>query len=219
MAWSSGKDGALALYRSFSQGDYEIVALMTTVAENLGRVSVHGVREELLDRQSDAIALPLQKIPLPVPCPSAVYEQRWEQALAPWKAKGVEHVVFADVNVEDIRRYREQMLTKFGMKAVFPLWGQNTKSLSKEMVDSGIKSLVFSVDTRKLPASLAGNRYDAKFIAGLPPSIDPCGENGEFHTFVYNAPFFKKAIAVEVGNGVDNSGFHFADLRAPEPTR
>lgn len=214
MAWSSGKDGALALHRSFHQGDYEIVSLMTTVAENLGRVSMHGVREELLEQQAKAMGLPLQKVPIPVPCPNAVYEKKWEEALAPWKAKGVKHVVFADVFIEDIRRYREQMLAKFGMEAIFPLWGEDTKSLSKELVDAGIESLVVCVDTKKLSANLAGKRYDADFVKGLPPGIDPCGENGEFHTFVYQAPFFSRPVGVEVGEAVNQLGFQFADLKA-----
>ncbi len=214
MAWSSGKDGALALYRSFSQGDFEVVSLLTTVAENLGRVSVNGVPEALLEKQAKAAKLPLQKIPMPVPCPNAVYEKRWEEALLPWKAQGVTHVIFADVYVENIRRYREEMLRKFGMTAVFPLWGQDTRALSKEMVELGFETVVICVDTRKLPADFAGKKYDAQFLRSLPSGIDPCGENGEFHTFVYGAPFFTQPIDLDIGSGAAQTNFQFAELRS-----
>jgi uncharacterized protein (TIGR00290 family) len=214
MAWSCGKDGALALHRSFQRGDYEVLSLMTTVGEKIGRISVNGVREDLLDKQVRATGLPLVKIPLPIPCPHQVYEKRWEEALAPWKAKGVRHVLFADVKGDDIRRSREEMLSKIGMEAVFPLWGESTRALSQEILNSGFGSLIVSVDTKKLPASLAGKFYDSAFLKNLPPGIDPCGENGEFHTFVFQAPFFKKQIGVKVGEGVSQLGFHFADLQA-----
>jgi uncharacterized protein (TIGR00290 family) len=210
--WSSGKDSALVLHRNFKQPEYEIVSLVTTVTEGAGRVTMHGVREELLDRQADLIGLPLQKVPLPFPCPNALYEQKMAETLSGWKAQGVTHALFGDLFLEDIRRYREDRLRKLGITPVFPLWRQKTAGLAEEMLEQGFEAILTCVDTKKIAPTFAGRRFDRQLLKELPQTVDPCGENGEFHTFLFNAPFFREPIGIEIGECVLRQGFTFADI-------
>ena len=212
MSWSSGKDSAFALREVRQRGELEIVALLTTVTSTFGRVSMHGVREELLEEQAAAVGLPCWRVSIPSPCPNKVYESAMARILAEGKAQGVSHVVFGDLFLEDLRQYRESKLAEIGMKAVFPLWGRDTHALAREMVDAGVRATLTCIDPRKLGRSFAGRSFDADLLSDLPEGVDPCGENGEFHTFVHAGPMFTRKMAIEVGEVVERDGFVFADL-------
>jgi uncharacterized protein (TIGR00290 family) len=211
VSWSSGKDSAFALWQS---KDVEIVGLLTTVTRAFGRVSMHGVREELLDRQADALGLPLLKVEIPSPCPNEVYEEQMRLAMDQARRMDVTHVVFGDLFLQDIRSYREEKLRQVNMTPIFPLWLRDTKELAREMIASGLRAHLTCVDPRKLDRSFAGRTFDATLLADLPPGVDPCGENGEFHTFVSAGPMFARPIAVMPGEVVERDGFVFADLTA-----
>ena len=213
ISWSSGKDSAFALLEARRLGTAEIVGVLTTVSEVYDRVSMHGVRNALLDRQVEALGLPCLKVPLPSPCSNEVYEQRMAAAIDRIKADGVRHVVFGDLFLEDIRAYREEKLAAVGMEAVFPLWRRDTAALAREMIARGFVAHLVTVDPRKLDRGFAGRRFDRDLLAALPAGVDPCGENGEFHTFVSAGPMFSAPIAVAVGPVVEREGFVFADVR------
>jgi uncharacterized protein (TIGR00290 family) len=217
IAWSSGKDSAWALHEVRRSGDYDIVGALTTVTETFGRVSMHGVRDELLDAQLDAAGLAPIRVPIPFPCPNDVYEARMATALAQAKAAGVTHVIFGDLFLEDVRRYREEKLAGTGIAPVFPLWQRPTDALARDMIDSGVETYLACVDLKQLPIGLAGRRLDHALLAELPAGADPCGEKGEFHTFVAAGPMLKRKIPVKVGDVVERGGFAFADLLAAQP--
>lgn len=212
LSWSSGKDSALAFQRVLAAGAYEVVGLLTTLGEEKARVAVHDVRESLLDAQAAAMGLPLEKVRLPSPCPNAVYEARVGQALRRGKAAGVTHVLFGDLFLADIRAYREARMAELGLAPVFPLWGESTVALAREMIGSGIRAVLTAVDTRRLDASLAGRAFDESLLSELPAGVDPCGENGEFHTFVHEAPFFSSGIAIRIGGRRVEGGFAYVDV-------
>ncbi|MEM8607903.1 MAG: ATP-binding protein [Myxococcota bacterium] len=212
ISWSTGKDSAYALHVAREAGDLEIVAALTTVTETLERVSVHGTRETLLDRQMDAIDLPCHKVHLPGPCTNEVYEARMEAALGGLKHQGVSHVLFGDLFLEDLREYRKQHLARIGMRGAFPLWMRDTAALSREMVDAGVRATLVCVDPRVLDPSFCGRTYDHALLDDLPSHIDPCGENGEFHTAVVDAPGFARAIPTQSGEVEERDGFVYADL-------
>jgi len=212
LSWSSGKDSAMALHRTVASGQFEVVCLLTTVSESFHRVSMHGVREELLERQAASLGFQLQKVMIPYPCPNAVYEERMREVLEIWKARGVTHVIFGDLFLEDIRRYREEKLALIGLAPVFPVWGRDTHGLAREIVTLGFRAVLSCVDPRKLDPSFAGRQFDLALLRDLPEGVDPCGENGEFHTFVYDGPPFREPIRVEVGERVNRDGFEFADI-------
>jgi len=212
IAWSSGKDSAFALHEVRRRGDYEIVAALTTVTSTFSRVSMHGVREELLRAQLDAAGLPSIIVRIPFPCPNEVYEREMAAALAQAKTLGVTHVIFGDLFLADLRAYREQKLAEVGMTGVFPLWLRPTDTLAQEMIDAGLQAHLATVDLAKLPSSFAGRRFDNALLASLPDGIDPCGENGEFHSFVNAGPMFARPIRVTVGETVQREGFAYADL-------
>jgi uncharacterized protein (TIGR00290 family) len=212
IAWSSGKDSAWALYEARRGGDYEIVGALTTVTEIFGRVSMHGVREELLRAQLEAIGIPLRIVPIPFPCPNEVYEARMEAALSHAKAEGVSHVIFGDLFLEDVRAYREAKMAGTGITPVFPLWGRPTNVLAHAMIEGGLKTHLVTVDLKAMPKSFAGRKFDEALLNSLPPGVDPCGERGEFHTCVLDGPMFNRAIAASVGEVVEREGFAFADL-------
>jgi len=193
-------------------GDFEIVALLTTVNRTYQRVAMHAVRESLLEMQAAAAGLPLVKVAIPSPCPNAVYEQAMSDAMAQARGKGVWHVVFGDLFLEDIRAYREKQLADCGMTPVFPVWGIETRRLAEDMLAGGLSAYLTCVDPRKLDRSFAGRRFDAGLLADLPKGVDPCGENGEFHTFANAGPMFRETIPVEVGEIVERDSFVFADL-------
>jgi uncharacterized protein (TIGR00290 family) len=212
IAWSSGKDSAWALYEARRSGDYEIVGALTTVTETFGRVSMHGVREELLRAQLEAIGIPPNIVPIPFPCPNEVYEARMEAALSHAKAEGVSHVIFGDLFLEDVRAYREAKMAGTGITPVFPLWGRPTKVLAHAMIEGGLKTHLVTVDLKAMPKSFAGRKFDEALLDSLPAGVDPCGERGEFHTCVLDGPMFSRAIAASVGEVVEREGFAFADL-------
>ena len=211
-AWSSGKDSAWALYEARRAGEVEVVKLLTTVTRDYARVSMHSTREALLDRQAEAAGLPLRKVYIPAKCDNEAYEAAMKEAMAEAAAEGVTHVVFGDLFLQDIREYREKQLAKADMKPLFPLWGRDTAALAREMIDGGLKAYLTCVDPRKVPAEFAGSLFDAALLAALPAGVDPCGENGEFHTAVVAGPMFKHSIAVRVGEVVERAGFVFADV-------
>jgi len=212
LAWSSGKDSAWALHTIRQQEEFEVVALLTTINSTYQRVAMHAVRESLVEMQAAAANLPLVKVPIPSPCPNEVYEQAMSEAMARARAEGVWHIAFGDLFLEDIRAYREKHLAACGMTPVFPVWGKNTRRLAEEMLAGGLSAFLTCVDPRKLDRAFAGRRFDAHLLRELPPSVDPCGENGEFHTFANAGPMFEREIPVEVGEVVERDGFVFADL-------
>jgi uncharacterized protein (TIGR00290 family) len=211
LSWSSGKDSAMALYRTLASKQFEVVCLLTTLTEQFRRVSMHGVREELLDRQAESLGITLEKVLIPYPCPNAVYEEKMWNTLSLWKERGVTHVIFGDLFLEDIRRYREVNLSQLDLTPVFPVWGTDTASLAREMLTTGFRAILTCVDPRKLDGKFAGRQFDSSLLEDLPKTVDPCGENGEFHTFVYDGPIFRESIRVEVGQSVLRDGFQFAD--------
>jgi uncharacterized protein (TIGR00290 family) len=212
MSWSTGKDSAFALHEVRRLGEIEIAGIMTTVTTAFGRVSMHGVRESLLDQQARALHLPCWKISIPAPCPNDVYELEMGRVLDQARMDGVTHVIFGDLFLEDLRTWREAKLAGVGMVGIFPLWKHDTTALAAEMIASGLRATLTCVDPRKLDRSFAGRRFDADLVASLPVGIDPCGENGEFHTFASEGPMFDQAIPVVTGEVVERDGFVFADV-------
>ena len=202
----------MALRRVQMAGELEMTCLLTTITERFRRVSMHGVREELLDAQVNSVGYSVEKVRIPYPCPNAAYEEIMRNTLTHWKATGVTHAVFGDLFLQDIRRYREEKLAQLDIKPVFPLWLEDTAKLAREMIHDGFRAIVVCVDPKCLEASFVGRQFDESFLNDLPPNVDPCGENGEFHTFVYDGPNFKKPIRVLPGEHVTRDGFHFADL-------
>jgi uncharacterized protein (TIGR00290 family) len=194
LSWSTGKDAAYSLRILRHGGEFNVVGLLTAVNESDGTVISHGIAAELLHRQASSIGLPLMTFEIPQPCPNRLYEERLGAALQRPREDRVQLVAFGDLFLEDVRRYREAVLERFGMRCLFPLWHRKTDRLAREMIASGLRARVVRVDERKLPVTLAGNEFDARFLASLPPGVDPCGENGEFHTFVTNSPDFREEV-------------------------
>jgi diphthamide synthase (EF-2-diphthine--ammonia ligase) len=212
IAWSSGKDSAWALHLARLTGDYDIVGALTTVTDTFGRVSIHGVREELLKAQLIAAGLPATIVRIPYPCSNEIYEARMAAAMAEAIAAGVTHVIFGDLFLRDIRDYREAKLKPIGVTPVFPVWELPTGALARDMIAGGVEAYLATVDLKKLPASFAGRRFDSRLLADLPAGVDPCGENGEFHTFVAAGPMMQGRVAVRVGETVERDGYAYADL-------
>ena len=212
VAWSSGKDAAYALHEVRRAGGLEVVGLLTTVTRAFDRVAMHGVREALLEAQAASVGLPLERVKIPYPCPNDVYEQAMGAALGAAGARGVTHVVFGDLFLADIRAYREAQLARVGFTGVFPLWGRDTGSLARAMLAAGMDARLVCVDPARLDRAFAGRRFDAGLLAALPAGVDPCGENGEFHTFVSDGPMFARPVAVTGGTIAERDGFVFADL-------
>ncbi|MBX3453998.1 ATP-binding protein [Ferrovibrio sp.] len=212
LSWSSGKDSAYALFEARRLGLADIVGLITTTNEAFDRVAMHGTRNALLDRQIAATGLPCLKVPLPWPCSNDEYESRMAKAMDEIAAQGVRHMVFGDLYLEDIRAYRNEKLAAIGMQAIYPLWGRETGALARSMIADGLVAHLVTVDPRKLDKSFAGRRFDASLLADLPADVDPCGENGEFHTAVVAGPMFDTAIDVRLGEVVERDGFVYADV-------
>jgi uncharacterized protein (TIGR00290 family) len=214
LAWSSGKDSAWALHALRRLGDVEVVGLLTTVNETLGRVAMHGVRESLLAAQAAAVGLPLWKVPLSWPCPNEIYEARFRAVIERAREAGIAHVAFGDLYLEDIRAYRERQLEGSGITPLFPLWTTpaETPALARRMLAAGVRAVVACVDPAQAPAHLAGRAFDEALLAELPPGADPCGERGELHTFCWDGPMFASPVPVRVGEVVMRDGFCFADL-------
>lgn len=212
MCWSSGKDSAWALHQLRTRGDVDVVGLLTTLNQDAGRVSMHAVRERLLERQAAALNLPLTKVLIPEQCVNADYEAAMAAALERAQANGVTAVAFGDLFLEDVRRYREERLAGTGIEPLFPLWGLDTAKLAGEMVAGGLRAHLTCVDPRQLDRSFAGRTYDAALLDDLPAGVDPCGERGEFHTFAYAGPMFAQPIPIAAGEVVERAGFVYADL-------
>ena len=212
LSWSSGKDSAWSLHVLRTRREVEVAGLLTTVNQVHSRVAMHAVRVELLEAQAQAAGLPLRKIPIPSPCTNAEYEAAMLAAIERAKREGIGSVAFGDLFLEDIRRYREERLRETGVAPIFPIWGMPTMELAREMIKSGLRARVTCVDPKQLPESFAGREFDARFLADLPPEVDPCGERGEFHTFAYDGPMFERPVPVKSGEIVKRDGFVFADL-------
>jgi len=210
-SWSGGKDSALALYEISRSKRYEIAGLLTTVTEDYHRISMHGVREILLDQQASAIGLPLSKVFISKNGTNEEYESKMKEVLLKFQKLGVSAVVFGDIFLEDIRKYREGNLAKVGMKGVFPLWGKD--NMPQTFIDLGFKAIVTCVDARVLDKKFVGNLFDKKFLAELPANVDPNGENGEFHSFVFEGPIFRQKIPYRIGEVVKRDSFYFCDLQ------
>jgi uncharacterized protein (TIGR00290 family) len=212
LSWSSGKDAAYALHRLRQQGEVDVVGLLTTLNGAFDRVAMHGVRERLLDAQAEAVGLPLWKVPLPWPCSDEAYGAAMTGACARAAAEGISGMAFGDLFLEDVRAYREARLAGTGLAPAFPLWGADTAELAREMVASGLKASLVCIDPAALDAGFAGRAFDYALLADLPPAVDPCGERGEFHTFVWDGPMFARPVPVVAGEVVERNGFVFADL-------
>lgn len=211
LAWSSGKDSAFALHELRASG-VVVASLFTTVTSSFDRVSMHGTRRAILIAQAEAAGLPLHQIEIPYPCPNEVYEAAMARFVAEAKQDGITHLAFGDLFLEDIRRYRETKLAGTGLAPIFPLWGRSTPALAQAMIASGLDARIVCLDPKRVEPALAGSRFDQSFLDRLMPEIDPCGENGEFHTCVVGGPIFTRPIKVATGEVVTRDGFVFADL-------
>ncbi len=211
-SWSTGKDSAFALYEVQRDQLFNVKALLTTVTAGFDRVSMHSTRKALLQAQSQALGIPLEIIEIPQACTNEIYEDKFRQANVRAKADGVKHILFGDLYLEDIRLYREEALRPSGLSPQFPLWQRNTKALAEEMVNAGLQAYITCIDLRKLDRSMVGRRFDKDFLDELPQDVDPCGENGEFHSFVAYAPNFKFPIAVKRGITREDGDFLFCDF-------
>ena len=209
--WSGGKDSAMALHALLQQ-HVPIAALLTTVTETFDRISMHGVRRELLVQQAESIGLPLHEVRIPRQCVNPIYEARMEEALRVHYAAGVRSVAFGDIFLEDLRAYREENLARIGMKALFPIWKRDTRDLIRQFHVDGFRAISVCIDPKVLDPSFAGRELDPSFFHDLPPNVDPCGENGEFHTFVFSGPFFRRPISFARGEIVQRDGFIYCDL-------
>ena len=214
LSWSGGKDSALALWVLGREHGVVPRALITSVTDVYERISMHGVRRSLLARQTEAVGVPLVEVEIPAGCTNEVYEQRMAQAFAAEPLASVEAVAFGDLFLEDIRTYREERLEAAGRRGCFPLWHRDTAVLAREFIAAGFEAIIVCVDPTKLDRSFAGRRFDRRLLDDLPAGVDPCGENGEFHTFVYAGPVLPEPIAVEVGETVERDGFVFSDVTA-----
>jgi uncharacterized protein (TIGR00290 family) len=213
LSWSGGKDSALAFREISRDPHYEVRSLLTTVTEGYDRISMHGVRISLLDQQAKALGLPLVKVPIPQAADNEQYESRMREALARERANGVTTVAFGDIFLEDIRRYREEKLSQVGMKAIFPIWKRDTRELALEFINAGFQAILTCVDSKQLDNSFVGRTFDRSLLGDLPSKVDPCGENGEFHTFVYAGPIFSQPIPVRKGEIVlREDRFYYCDL-------
>ena len=212
LSWSSGKDCAWALHLLRQQPDIKVVGLLTTINSAFDRVAMHGTRRSILEAQAAAAELPLWQIPLPWPCSNEVYEQRMSEACARAVSEGIDAIAFGDLFLQDIRSYREAQLKPTGLEPLFPLWKIPTAELARQMISGGLRAKVVCVDSRQLDPEFAGRDFDCNFLNDLPPALDPCGENGEFHTCVYDGPVFSQPIPLDSGETVDRDGFIYADF-------
>lgn len=211
LAWSSGKDSAFTLHALRAQG-LEVAGLLTTVNDAFERVAMHAVRLGLLRDQAEAVGLPLVEVRIPSPCPNEAYEAAMRAAIAEARERGITAVAFGDLFLEDVRRYREERLAGTGLRPLFPLWGRPTRALAEEMIAIGQKAVLTCVDPRALPRDFAGRAFDASLLRDLPAAVDPCGENGEFHSFAWDGPAFRRPVPIRAGERVERDGFVFQDL-------
>jgi len=213
LTWSGGKDSSMSLHEIMQKPDMEISSLLTTVTGEYNRISMHGVRRELLEHQAESIGFPLETLIITKNATNDEYESRMKDILLKHKKHGVRTVVFGDIFLDDLRKYREDKLANIGMNAIFPLWKKDTFKLARRFIDNGFKSVISCVDTEVLDRGFSGRDFDASFLADLPDNIDPCGENGEFHTFVFDGPIFKRPISIKKGKRILRDGrFCFCDI-------
>ena len=212
LSWSSGKDSAWALHVLRNDPQVEVVGLLSTVNTAYGRVAMHSTRLELLRAQAQAVGLPLHIVPLPWPCSNEVYEAAMRKAVEDALEHGVTHIAFGDLFLEDVRAYRVKQLEGSGLEPLFPIWHEPTGPLARRMIDAGLQAVITCIDPKKLPRSFAGRRFDHALLDELPQGVDPCGENGEFHTCVLAGPMFREPLHAAVGETVERDGFVFVDL-------
>src|SRR5215475_13950157 len=212
LSWSSGKDSAWALHMLRQRSDVDVAGLLTTINEQFDRVAMHAVRTDLLRRQAESLGLPLRLISLPFPCDNETYEKRMREAINAALSDGIESIAFGDLFLADVRQYRERMMEESGITPLFPLWGRPTNDLAREMTAGGLRAQITCIDPRCLPAALAGKEYNDDFLKALPAEIDPCGENGEFHSFAFDGPMFNRPVEFVIGETVERDGFIFTHL-------
>lgn len=219
VSWSTGKDCAWALHRARLGGTLEIAGLLATVNAEFGRVSMHGIRRELAELQACALGLPLIPVELPWPCPNEEYERRMAETCSRLRAEGIEAIVFGDIHLADVRAYRENRLNGTGIEPLFPLWGSDSAALVEEMLAAGLRSVIACLDPARVDPALAGAELTREVVRGLPAQVDPCGENGEFHTFAFAGPMFRHPVPIRTGACVQRDGFVYADILPAEPAR
>lgn len=213
LSWSSGKDSAWTLYQLQQTKDVEIVGLLTSINSEFNRVAMHAVREDLLDAQAEAANLPLFKVPLPWPCSNAQYETAIKSAFDELRLKhDVTHIAYGDLYLNDVRQYRIKLMEETGLIPLFPLWGLDTKDLADRMIESGLSACLTCIDPKQLAEDYAGHQFNNEFLSSISNSVDPCGENGEFHTYVFSGPMFEQDIPIMIGETVKRDGFCFTDL-------
>ena len=220
LAWSGGKDSALALYEIKKRRDLEIVSLITTITEDYDRISMHGVRRVLLESQAESLGIPLYNIFISKDCTDEEYGDKMKEMLTRFSRLGVTAVVFGDIFLEDLRSFREKQLSKVGMKGIFPLWKKDTTELAHEFINLGFRAIITSMDSEVLDRKFVGREIDHEFLAQIPPGVDPCGENGEFHSFVFSGPIFKKRVLFRLGEVVFRENrFYYGDLEPVSPNQ
>ncbi len=218
VSWSTGKDSAWMLHILRRDTSVEVAGLFCSVNREFDRTAMHAVRKELLQKQAQAAGLPLEIVHLPWPCSNEIYEKIMADFIDKARERGISHVAFGDLFLQDIRDYRCAQFDGSGIEPLFPLWKKPTASLAREMLAGGLQAVVTCIDPRKMPEHLAGHRYDETFLEKLPEHVDPCGENGEFHTFVYSGPMFRHSIAIRIGETVTRDGFVFTDVLPDTPS-
>jgi uncharacterized protein (TIGR00290 family) len=213
LTWSGGKDSALALHKMQNSNEYKVEALLTTITAEYDRISLHGIRSALLEKQANSLGYKLEKIFIPKNCSNEEYNFKMQTVLEKYSAHGINKVVFGDIFLEDVRSYREKNLKKIGMTGIFPLWKRDTSELAQIFINLGFKAIITCIDTKALDKTFISRAFDEQFLKDLPTNIDPCGENGEFHTFVYDGPLYKRRIIFSKGDVIlRNEQFYFCDL-------
>lgn len=212
VGWSGGKDSSMMLYELQKSGRYEIEALLTTVTETYDRISMHGVRNALLERQAEALRIPLCKVGIPTKCSNEIYEAKMREVMERYQSQGINSAAFGDLYLQDIREYREKNLARIGMTGIFPIWKRDTTEILKEFLNLGFKAVVCCVNPKLLDPSFAGRIIDKNFMNDLPSGVDPCGENGEYHSFVFDGPIFKEPVPISIGPVILRDSFYFCDL-------
>ena len=215
LCWSGGKDSAMALYETQKDHQYEVVSLLTTITEDYDRVSLHGVRRALVEQQAQSLGLPLEEVFIPKDCPNQEYEFKMRDTLTRFKQVGVKLVAFGDVFLEEVRKYREDNLSRLGMQGLFPLWERDTTELTRSFITLGFQAITTCVDAKALDSDFAGRILSREFLASLPANVDPGGENGEFHSFVFDGPVFRERIPYDLGDKVLRDSLYFCDLLPP----
>lgn len=215
-SWSGGKDSSLALHDIRQSGRYEVVSLLTTVTEGYDRICMHGVRRELLDRQAEAVGIPCHPIYMSQVSSNQEFEEKLTKALLHFKAQGIRKIAFGDIFLEDLKKYRDDLLARIGMEGVYPIWRQDSRGLVERFIQTGFKAFLVCVNTAVLDASFAGRMIDADLLRDLPPAVDPCGENGEFHSYVFDGPLFNREVKIKRGERVIRGPFAYCDLISEE---